>query len=149
MKYLILLLFLISCHEEINPEWTIVEPGKALIAPLCDSMGCVIRTVDYTFSNVELVMIYFRDWDNCGGCWTPADTLYSNGEWITPAYLGMAQYLGVPDSVVCSGLTTQGILMSFSGSIQWDGLYTSGDHAFRVDEADHPYYQLGFWKTCD
>ena len=104
MKYLILLLFLISCHEEINPEWTIVEPGKALIAPLCDSMGCVIHTVDYTFENVVLVQIIYKDY-SCSfpnGCWANGDTLFYNGELFIEPYLGMAQFIGVPDSVVCS-----------------------------------------------
>ena len=146
MKYLILLLFLVSCTESVDPKWTIADSGEALIAPLCDSMGYVIRTADHTFENVVLVMIYFRDWENCDGCWIAADTLYANGEWNIMPYVGIAQYLELPDSVVCSGVTSQGIQMSFSGMIQWDTTYQNGDHAFRIDEVDHPYWQLGFYR---
>ena len=159
MKNFIILLLLsftalTSCTKEITQkedviEWDIVEPGDALLLSLCDSMSCVIHTVDYTFEDVELVMIYYRDWVNCDGCWTAADTLFYNDELLIGPYLGMALFLNLPDSIVCSSFVIQGNLMSFSGRIQWDAPYASGDHVFRVDEVDHPYRQIGFWKDCN
>jgi len=99
-------------------------------------------TVDYTFTDVVLIQIMFKD-DN--GLWILGDTIHPGDD----PYFKMAEFIGVPDSIVCSSFIVQGNLTSFSGLIEWDEPYSSGDHAFRIDEADHPLWQLGFFKNCD
>jgi len=137
-------IFYLSClSDDLKPSYTIVpNDGESLIQALCDSSGCKITTSDYTFTDVVLVQIMFKD-EN--GYWVLGDTIPPG---VDP-YFSMAEFIGVPDSLVCSAFVIQGTLTSFSGYMEWIGPYDSGDHAFRIDEADHPLWQLGFFKHCD
>jgi len=114
-------IYLACLSDDLRPSYTLIrESGETLTEPLCDSMGTVLTTPNYTFTNVELGYI-IKTSPN-----VVKDTFFENGVFIMSPFMSLAKVAGLDTTLVCDGTVLMDSLMSITGMI------SLGDSSIRL-----------------